>query len=40
MSATGYWVDDSPKWLETVFTQSLSGKVKGPAVVVEVRALS
>lgn len=40
LTAAGYWADDSTKWLETVFAQSSSGKVKGPAVLVEIKTLS
>lgn len=40
LTAAGYWLDDSPKWLETEFAQSAGGKIKGPSVVVEIEALS
>lgn len=39
LTAAGYWVDDSPTWLETNFRQTAGGKVKGPAVVVEIEVL-
>lgn len=39
LTAAGYWVDDSPTWLETNFRQTTGGKVKGPAVVVEIEVL-
>lgn len=39
LTAAGYWVDDSPTWLETNFKQTAGGKVKGPAVVVEIEVL-
>jgi hypothetical protein len=40
LTAAGYWIDDSPKWLETMFVQSSSEKVKGPAVLVEIKTVS
>ena len=38
LTAAGYWVDDSEKWLETRFEQGMSKKFKGPAVTVEIEA--
>jgi hypothetical protein len=40
LTAAGYWKDDSPTWLETEFKQSASGKIQGPAVIVEIEVLS
>ena len=40
LSAAGFWVDDAPRWLETVFTQGDRPGVTGPAVVVEIEPLA
>ncbi len=38
MTAVGYWLNDSPKWLETEFRQAFHPTLKGPAVLVEITA--
>lgn len=40
LKLAGYFVDDSPKWLETKFTQERSSKVNGPAVLVQIEVVS
>jgi hypothetical protein len=39
LTAAGYWVDDSPAWLETRFAQCSHKTVKGPAVIIEIEIL-
>jgi hypothetical protein len=40
LTEAGYWIDDAPKWLDTEFKQGSSERIKGPAVLVEIEALS
>lgn len=39
LTASGYWVNDSEKWLETRFEQTQSKAERGPAVRVEIAPL-
>ena len=40
LTAAGFWVDDSPRWLETAFEQGDGPGLTGPAVVVEIEPLA
>ena len=40
MTACGFWVDDSPKFLESCFAQIASQRKLGPAVLIEIEVLS
>lgn len=39
LKLAGYFIDDSPKFLETDFAQERSSKIKGPAVFIEIKIL-
>lgn len=39
LTALRYWVDDTPRWLETEFKQTSRALIRGPAVLIEIEVL-